>query len=242
MDKLIKEKSLSQKAYDSLCEIIKEMTPCRNKLPSEDDIAKSMGISRATVREALKYLMMDRVITTIHGKGTFAHPAVLRAENRMDLYTDFGQMLSTRYNNVQVKIDWVGLKKPDSFFSENFGAACEEAYCSGWTYTADEKIMLYGHYELSPEYVIREVTDVEGIASLPQFSSKYMQAAIDYCVMLSTIKSNPEVCRRFGIPENTSLHCWDELIYDIEDRLVGIGEVYVHPKNMTLSVVTRFES
>lgn len=45
--KLTKEKTLSEKAYAVLCEMIAKMKPGENRLPSEDDLARLMGISRA---------------------------------------------------------------------------------------------------------------------------------------------------------------------------------------------------
>ena len=71
MEKLNRGRTLSEKAYDALCNVIRKMVPGNNRLPSEDDLANNMGVSRATIREALKHLMLDGVTTTIHGKGTF---------------------------------------------------------------------------------------------------------------------------------------------------------------------------
>lgn len=42
-----------------------------NKLPTEPDLAKIMGVSRMTLRQALALLQEDGVIKNIHGKGNF---------------------------------------------------------------------------------------------------------------------------------------------------------------------------
>lgn len=97
MEKLNRGRTLSEKAYDALCNVICKMAPGNNRLPSEDDLANNMGVSRATIREALKHLMLDGVTTTIHGKGTFAHPSVFEIENRIDLYSDFYMMLTEHF-------------------------------------------------------------------------------------------------------------------------------------------------
>jgi len=44
------------------------------KLPSEFELSKILGVSRATLREALRILEEDHVVTRRHGVGTFVNP------------------------------------------------------------------------------------------------------------------------------------------------------------------------
>lgn len=44
------------------------------KLPSEYQLSKHLGVSRATLREALRILEEDNVVTRRHGVGTFVNP------------------------------------------------------------------------------------------------------------------------------------------------------------------------
>lgn len=46
----------------------------KEKLPSEFELAKSLGVSRATLREALRLLEEENVIIRRHGVGTFVNP------------------------------------------------------------------------------------------------------------------------------------------------------------------------
>lgn len=45
----------------------------KEKLPSEFELAKQLGVSRATLREALRILEEENVIIRRHGVGTFVH-------------------------------------------------------------------------------------------------------------------------------------------------------------------------
>ncbi|MFD1037926.1 GntR family transcriptional regulator [Virgibacillus byunsanensis] len=46
----------------------------KEKLPSEFQLSKNLGISRATLREALRILEEENVVTRRHGVGTFVNP------------------------------------------------------------------------------------------------------------------------------------------------------------------------
>lgn len=46
----------------------------REKLPSEFELSKTLGVSRATLREALRLLEEDNIIVRRHGVGTFVNP------------------------------------------------------------------------------------------------------------------------------------------------------------------------
>lgn len=164
MEKLNRGRTLSEKAYDALCNVIRKMAPGNNRLPSEDDLANNMGVSRATIREALKHLMLDGVTTTIHGKGTFAHPSVFEIENRIDLYSDFYMMLTEHFGPPTVVNDWLGETEPSELYIENFGNT-RKPISTGWLYIAEERPRIYGLFEICPDFVTREITGVENITS-----------------------------------------------------------------------------
>lgn len=42
-----------------------------DKLPSEHDLAESLGVSRATVRESIGALVAMNILRTVHGRGTY---------------------------------------------------------------------------------------------------------------------------------------------------------------------------
>ncbi|RFU71345.1 GntR family transcriptional regulator [Peribacillus saganii] len=75
----------------------------KEKLPSEFDLAKQLGVSRATLREALRILEEENVITRRHGVGTFV--------NEKPLFTSGIEQL----NSVTHMIEQAGMK-PGTIF------------------------------------------------------------------------------------------------------------------------------
>lgn len=76
--KAIKRVSLSEQVLDSILKYVKEHgIRVGDQLPTEAEFATMLGVSRTSVREAMKALSINKAIESIPGKGTFARPALL---------------------------------------------------------------------------------------------------------------------------------------------------------------------
>src|SRR5215218_10120787 len=66
-----------------------------DQLPTEAEVTELFGVSRSTVREALRLLERDGVIRTEHGRGRFlAAGGALRVERPIDRFESVTEMLS----------------------------------------------------------------------------------------------------------------------------------------------------
>ncbi|WP_100330969.1 GntR family transcriptional regulator [Bacillus xiapuensis] len=86
----------------------------KEKLPSEFELAKQLGVSRATLREALRILEEENVITRRHGVGTFV--------NAKPLFTSGIEQLSS----VTDMIIQAGMEPGTIFLSSNIESPTEE--------------------------------------------------------------------------------------------------------------------
>ncbi|OXS63202.1 GntR family transcriptional regulator [Bacillus sp. V-88] len=86
----------------------------KEKLPSEFDLSKQLGVSRATLREALRILEEESVIVRRHGVGTFV--------NAKPLFTSGIEQL----NSVTNMIKQAGMEPGTIFLSSTTQEATED--------------------------------------------------------------------------------------------------------------------
>lgn len=91
--------------YTKILQMIQDgVYPEGSKIPSEPELAKKMGVSRMTLRQALALLQEDGVIETIHGQGNFVKKA---PEQRKEGFEKCGNPI---YKSIDGTIDRVDTK------------------------------------------------------------------------------------------------------------------------------------
>ncbi|MFZ3576662.1 GntR family transcriptional regulator [Virgibacillus sp. DJP39] len=79
-------------------DIQKERYREKEKLPSEFQLSKELGVSRATLREALRILEEDNVVTRKHGVGTFVNPKPIFSSGIEELNSVTSMILNSGRN------------------------------------------------------------------------------------------------------------------------------------------------
>jgi GntR family transcriptional regulator len=75
------------------------------RLPSEADLGPRLGVSRATLREAMKLLEQDGLIYTRHGSGRYVTAAAsLKVERPITTYESISQMLRRQGWSPRVEV------------------------------------------------------------------------------------------------------------------------------------------
>lgn len=239
MQPVKKSDKLWQQVYRILLEEIKNMKPGNNRLPSEEELADQLQVSRATTREAMQALIRDGYLTRRHGKGNFVHPSAFKLQNRIDLTADFIELLSREGSQAScIPLKYSILPLPDiaapyfpecmevfsqtNLYKDGLGNPC--IYCT----------TLVPMENMQKEPIVPMKHRLEGW--LAEFCGK---DTAYYATSLKCTK-NTDVNDYFNLPSSTWLQNWQEVIYDIYDEPSAFVDLYFHPENTPLSMILKF--
>lgn len=86
---------LAQIAGKQILDMARNLPEGTRKLPSEEELCRTLDVSRATLREALSLLDRAGFITKRHGVGNMVNPSVLEVAMRFDAEQNLRQMLES---------------------------------------------------------------------------------------------------------------------------------------------------
>lgn len=236
--KIGRETTLSDKCYWALIDYIEQVEVGGNKMPSEEELAAMLGVSRTTVREAMRQLVSEGLLTRIPGQGHFAHRSVSQLKNRMDLYPDIYRLLETYFGNATLKITDVSKRQPTEECVQRFERVKQEineVYYTRWTYSANGKSKFVGLLEFPVQNIVKPLEDLDSIRGLPEFSLQYMESLITHCTMVLGACDSEIVSQLFGPTDSCALY-WKESIFNLDDLMVGYGKFYFNPDEAGLTI------
>jgi GntR family transcriptional regulator len=183
------------------------------RLPSEPDLAREFGVSRATLRDALRALEDEGLVRRVHGSGTYVTGRPLLRNNLernsgvTDVIASFGQTPGTTERAVAEE-------RAPAWVEEALGVA--EAVVIRRVRTADGRPVVY-----SVDYV-RPGTPVDGESLYAAFGT-----AIHHGVAtLRPVTADPFLADSLGIAEGAPLLELRQIDYDEADQAIAAAQEY----------------
>ncbi|MEG0857007.1 MAG: GntR family transcriptional regulator [Terrisporobacter sp.] len=100
----IKSKSLTNEVKDSIYKYIKSLDLSKDtKLPSEENMAQLIGVSRITIRSALNELASEGIIFRRQGKGTFVNSEALQMKAQLNPVKQFTDIIESSGYKSSIK-------------------------------------------------------------------------------------------------------------------------------------------
>lgn len=210
-----------------------------NRLPSEFELAKELGVSRATLREALRILEDENVVIRKHGVGTFVNAKPIFTSGIEELFsiTQMIEKNNQKAGTIFLSTNVQSATKADvkSFLlneSENI-LRVERIR------TADEEPVVYCIDKI-PESVL--TTDFNFKKDGSVFHSLEQQANIHISYAVTDIEPigyHEKVSPLLHSPPESSLLVLKQIHYDVIDRPVLISINYFRADKFRFQVLRR---
>ncbi|EGA89551.1 putative transcriptional regulator [Planococcus donghaensis MPA1U2] len=211
----------------------------KEKLPSEFELSKTLGVSRATLREALRLLEEDNIIVRRHGVGTFV--------NSKPLFSSGIEQLTS----VSDMIRQAGMEPGAIYLSTSEGLSSEEDI-KRFHCTADDTIITIERVRTANSDPVVYCIDKVPSAYLPTDFLKRTESSIfkaieesgDIHISYAVTFIDPTGYHDDASPilecePETALLVLKQLHYDEDDRLVLYSKNYFRADKFSFHVVRK---
>lgn len=230
---------LAERARSAILSAILEKR-FERRLPSEDDLALMLNVSRTTIRTALQRLEQDGIISRRRAIGTTINAHVAPANLALQRLVGFDRLLEEKGHDVDIDVQWER-GSPSAEVAGIFGLSPDEDCCiTRKDYFADGKLAIHIR-----DYVPWSQLNTKRLRdpippSMFDFSRRYFREPIDHAVvkivpMVNKDKSTTELRLRRGEPF-ARLH---ETHYSTGGRPVAFSMIDEDPKYIQLEVFRR---
>ena len=198
------------------------------KLPRETELSEALGISRTQLRDSLAELEREGFITRRHGVGTLINRHVLRVNNRMDIETEFMDII--RQSGYEPEITNIQIHEE----SANDQIAAKLGIEQGTpvirvcrTCTADGKPVIYCEDVLDKQLIKQEYTMEDLECSIYHFLQKFCKiSAYMDLTELHAVVADETVAAALEIPAGTPLLNMEEVDFDVEGTIIFYSNQY----------------
>jgi GntR family transcriptional regulator len=243
-NKLIKivNQNRYQQVKKKIIEMIENEEISGNKLPSEDELSKLLGVSLATLREALLVLKGEGVITKRHGRGNFIHRSTLKTKMRIDRSVDFVSLLQD--GGYEVSVDQSDFTKEKANEEDvailNINAR-EKVIQYERKFFADGKLAMICYNRIAEKSFTKELKNVAIARNICDFIWQYCQKELAQGI----IEFVPFVAREkerelFGIKVGTPMTAWREVFYTLDDEPICTSFVLFNPSIVIMKMLWKW--
>jgi GntR family transcriptional regulator len=211
-----------------------------DRLPSEEELAEQLQVSRTSIRTALHGLEMEGLITRRRSKGTTVNAHVGPTSLILHRLVGFDWLLKQSGYKVDVEVSWEFRTLPPEFVEAFEVSAATECLVIRKIYSADG-IRSIAIADAMPVANLRTRTLAPSLpASLFEFSSHYCKRTIDHAIV-ELVPSVSGTTRSIAdiIPDGKPFIRLHETHYTKGAEVIAWSMIDVHDEYVRMEVVRR---
>ncbi|MFT3873302.1 MAG: GntR family transcriptional regulator [Nocardioides sp.] len=212
------------------------------RLPAEDQLSATLGVSRPTVRSALLSLQKEGKVSRLHGRGTFINKYALTMGANLAEDLPFMDIITNLGYEPGLRTLAIGEGPPEAEIAAKLNL--EEV---GTTCTVDRLFEADGRPAvLSRDYVpvsrlLRPVEEVTAEASTFAFVERNVPGRIQYSIAdLVPTAADERTSEHLGIPAGRPMLLIRHLHLDERQEPVAVTDALVHDEILRFSIVRTY--
>jgi len=209
------------------------------KLPSEPELARRLGISRPTLRQALARLAREGLILRRRGAGTFVNPSVLNIQTRLEEVWDFVEMIRLAGYEPGVKHAWLTLGVADASVAEKLALSPgSEVLTTANVFLADGTPVIYCVDVIPANLVQQAYLPEELYGPVYRFLDRRCGQRVEYNITdVRPVVADQGLSDLLDCPRGAPLHYFEEVAYNKESLPIMYSEEYYRPEYFSFKVV-----
>ena len=232
--------TLRSKTYQALRRKIDVMHAGNNRFAPEDDIARELGVSRSTVREAMQRLQREGHMTSRKGKGNFGHPSVASLAQRIDLTSDFMKLLDNGTDPVVCRCLFFEDGEPSAAMRARFAGSMGRVFRQYWLYSVSDEPMIFCHIETPHDLFVKSPVPPQKHFHFLRWLEEYCGIDVAYSSAHFSCLSDEGANEALGLDAGAYMLRWQEIVFDLSDRAISFADIYFHPERVDLSMVLKY--
>ena len=234
--------SISQLLHEELNQIIAQAAP-GERLPSEPKLARELGVSRATLREAMRAFEIQGLIRRRQGSGTYViHPTYI-LESGLEVLESIESM-ATRLN-IEVSVEDVQIdhRFPEEIEVEKLSVPKgQKVWSAKRVIVTDDRPVAY-LIDVVPDDVVHpnEIEKKFTGSMLDFFLKRGTPTIVSSLCEINAEPANQDVARALEIQRRDGLLLFSALLYAENGRIIDYSLSYFLPGYFRFHVVRRIE-
>lgn len=211
------------------------------KLPSEPDLARMFGVSRSTVRAAIREMAQEGAVIVRHGLGTFV------AGSQMHVKSDLGGLKSITWAIKQrgwtpgTQDAKMHEDTADNELAEKLQIAeSTPIICIKRIRTADSTRVFYSIHKMAKDAAGGRILNWDMEGSFLKFLKS--QCGIDILYAVSTVlpvKNSEEITSKLRVDPTTPILLLDQIHYDVSNKPIFRSYDYYRTDIFEFNIVRR---
>jgi len=234
--------SISQQLHEELKQIIAQAAP-GERLPSEPKLASELGVSRATLREAMRTFETQGLIRRRQGSGTYViHPTYI-LESGLEVLESIESMAARLNIDVRVEDVQIDHRFPEIIEVEKLSLPKEQKVWSARrVIVTDDRPVAY-LIDVVPDDVVNpnEIEKKFTGSMLDFFLKRGTPTIVSSLCEINAEPANQDVARALEIQRRDGLLLFSALLYAENGRVIDYSLSYFLPGYFRFHVIRRIE-